>query len=172
MMIEPVVCIGTMKARPAGPWRRGGRGNAATARHRDWYPVPVIPVAWAPVHRADGELVGYLVPDGAPGLVLPVTLVGAALGPSQERSTATVLLATRGLSALDRRWWCRLPAVLHSGVLPAADPAADWEWRPVVLVEVSPAECRVRPEFAAPEELTGQAALPVPVGGLLRASAP
>jgi hypothetical protein len=148
-----------------------GSGNAATTGHRGWYPVPVIPLAWTPVHRADGELVGYLVPDGSPGLVLPVTLVGAALGPPQEPSAARVLLAARGLSALDRRWWCRLPTVLPAGVLPAADPAADWGWRPVVLVEVSPASCRVRPEWAAPEELTAAAELPVPVGGLLRASA-
>ena len=132
----------------------------------------MIPSGWAPVHRADGEHVGYLVPDGPPGLVLPVTLVGAALGPAQDRTSATLLLAARGLSALDRRWWCRLPSTLPDGVLPADDPPADWEWRPVVLVEVSPAGCRVRPEMAAPEELTAQAALPVPVGALLRAAAP
>jgi hypothetical protein len=143
-----------------------------TAGSHDWYPVPVIPSGWSRVHRADGEHVGYLVPDGVPSLVLPVTLVGAALGPSQDRASATVLLTARGLSALDRRWWCRLPAALPDGVLPAGDPPADWEWRPVVLVEVSPTECRVRPEFGAPEELTAQAVLPVPVGGLLRASAP
>ena len=172
MMIEPVVCIGSMKARVPASWRHRGRGNAATRGRPAWYPPPVIPTTWATVHRADGELVGYLVPDGAPGLVLPVTLVGAALGPSQEPSAATVLLTARGLSALDRRWWCRLPAMLPSGVLPAGDPPADWDWRSVVLVEVSSTECRVRVEFAAPEELTGQAALPVPVGGLLRASAP
>jgi hypothetical protein len=132
----------------------------------------VIPVRWAPVHRADGEHVGYLVPDGAPGLVLPVTLVGAAIGPSQEPEGAAALLRTRGLAALDRRWWCRLPDVLPLGVLPAANAPAEWGWRPVVLVEVSPAGCRVRPEMAAPEELTAQAALPVPVGSLLRAEAP
>jgi len=147
-------------------------GNPVTAGSRDWYPVPVIPSGWIRVHRADGEHVGYLVPDGPPGLVLPVTLVGAALGPAQDRRSATLLLAARGLSALDRRWWCRLPSTLPAGVLPADDPPTDWEWRPVVLVEVSPAGCRVRPEMAAPEEHTAQAALPVPVGGLLRASAP
>jgi hypothetical protein len=124
------------------------------------------------VHRADGEHVGYLVPDGAPGLVFPVTLVGVAIGPSLEPSAATELLRTRGLAALDRRWWCRLPAVLPPGVLAAADPRPEWEWRPVVLVEVSPAGCRVRLEMASPEELTAQAALPVPTGGLLRAEAP
>ena len=124
------------------------------------------------MHRADGEHVGYLVADGPPDLVLPVTLVGAARGPAQDRASATVALTARGLSALDRRWWCRLPSPLPGGVLAAGDPAAEWEWRPVVLVEVSPAGCRVRPELAAPEELTAQAALPVPVGALLRATAP
>jgi hypothetical protein len=132
----------------------------------------VIPPGWVPVQRADGEHVGYLVPDGPPGLVLPVTLVGAALGPPQDRTSATLLLAARGLSALDRRWWCRLPSTLRDGVLPADHPPAEWKWRPVVLVEVSPAGCRVRPEMAAAHELTAQAALPVPVGGLLRAAAP
>ncbi len=57
-------------------------------------------------------------------------------------------------------------------VLAAGDPAEGWDWRPVVLVEVSPSGCSVRPEMAAPEELTAQAALPVPVRGLLRAEAP
>jgi hypothetical protein len=125
------------------------------------------------VHRpVDGELVGYLAPDGAPGLVLPVTLVGAALGPTQDRAAAATLLHVRGLAALDRRWWCRLPATLVPGVLPAGEPPADWDWRPVVLVEVSPTECRLRPEWPAPEELTAQAVLPVPVRGLLRADPP
>ena len=132
----------------------------------------MIPSDWTPVHRADGEHVGYLVPDGPRGLVLPVTLVGAAIGPSQEPETAGALLGARGLAALDRRWWCRLPAALPRGVLPAGEPPAAWDWRPVVLVEVSPAGCRVRPEMAAPEELTAQAELPVPVRGLLRADAP
>jgi hypothetical protein len=123
------------------------------------------------VHRADGEHVGYLVPDGAPGLVLPVTLVGCALGPAGDAATATVLLRARGLTALDRRWWCRLPDELPAGVLPAGEPAADWSWQPVVLVEVSPTGATVRPEFAAPGD-AGRAALPVPVGSLLRAEPP
>jgi hypothetical protein len=133
----------------------------------------VIPTGWQPVRRpADGEHVGYLVPDGSPGLVLPVTLLGSALGPPHDRPTATALLAARGLVALDRRWWCRLPAPLPPGALPAGEPADGWEWRPVVLVEVSSAECRVRPEWAAPGELTAQAVLPVPVGDLLRPHPP
>jgi hypothetical protein len=120
----------------------------------------------------DGELVGYLAPDGAPGLVLPLTLVGAALGPSHDRSAATALVVSRGLGALARRWWCRLPATLPPGVLPAGEPSAEWVWRPVVLVEVSPVECRLRPEWPEPGELTAQAVLPVPVRSLLRSEPP
>jgi hypothetical protein len=77
-----------------------------------------------------------------------------------------------GLALLARRWWCRLPGTLPPGLLDAAHPRADWNWRPVVLVEVSPTGCRVRPEIAAPEELTAQASLPVPVGDLLREEEP
>ena len=132
----------------------------------------MIPRAWQPVHRpADGEHVGYLVPDGAPDLVLPVSLIGCALGPAHDRATAGALLRARGLAALDRRWWCRLPDALPAGVLDASEPEPGWTWQPVVLVEVSPAGATVRPEFAAPGE-TGQAALPVPVGGLLRTQPP
>ena len=72
---------------------------------------------------------------------------------------------------LDRRWWCRLPVPLIDGT-PADSPAADWEWSAVVLVEASPVECRVRPEWPAPEELTAQAVLPVPVAELLLADPP
>jgi hypothetical protein len=124
------------------------------------------------VHRSDGEHVGHLVLDGAPGPVFPVTIVGAAIDPAREPAAAAALLEERGPAALERRWWCRLPAALPRGVLAAGDPPAGWGRRPVVLVEVSPDGCRVRPEMAAPEELTAQAVLPVPVGALLRAEAP
>jgi hypothetical protein len=118
------------------------------------------------VHRPDdGEHVGYLAPLLAGELVLPVALHGVPLGPPQLRGAATALLRTRGLAVLDRRWFCRLPMPLPPGVLPAGEAAPEWSWRPVVLVEVSPADCRVRPAYPAPEELTSQASLPVPVGG-------
>ena len=114
------------------------------------------------MHRPlDGEHVGYLAPDGVPRL-----LTGATL--TTSTADAHDLLVTRGLRALDRRWWCRLPAVLPGGVTDAGAPAADWEWRAVVLVEASPTACTVRPEWPAPEELAGRAVLPTPVGDLLR----
>src|SRR3954471_17345591 len=162
MMIEPTGCIPTMKARPLPGMSAAGAVIRATARTVPWYAVPVIPSGWEPVHRpVDGELVGYLAPDCVPGLVLPLTLVGAALGPPHDRASATRLLVSRGLAALDRRWWCRLPATLAPGLLPAGEPPADWRWRPVVLVEVSPGRCRLRPEWPAPAEIGAQAVLPV-----------
>jgi hypothetical protein len=137
------------------------------------YPSPVIPTSWTPVHRpSDAEHVGYLVPDGAPGVVVPASLVGVPLGPAQDRGAAEALLVAQGLRSLDRRWWCRLPDTLPDGVLPAAQPRADWAWRPVLLVEVSPAGCTVRLELAEPAQLRARASLPVPVGDLLRAEPP
>jgi hypothetical protein len=120
------------------------------------------------VHRPeDGEHVGYLSPDGSPDLVVPLLLTGAPAGPASGPGAARDLLVRRGLTMLDRRWWCRLPAPLTDGTT-AAHPEPDWEWSAVVLVEASPVECRVRLEFAEPAELRALAVLPTPVGDLLR----
>ena len=134
----------------------------------------MIPTRWEVVCRPDdGELVGYLAPaPEACGLVVPTTLAGTPAGPAGPTAGSTALLVRSGLAQLAGRWWCRLPGTLPPGVLDATAPAPEWEWRPVVLVEVSPTGCRVRPEMPAPEELTAQAALPVPVGDLLRLRPP
>jgi hypothetical protein len=131
----------------------------------------VIPSDWTPVHRADGEQVGWLAPDGGPGLVQPLLLTGAALADARGREQAVALLRARGLSALDRRWWARLPDTPLAGVQPVDRPEPAWDWHPVLLVEVSPAGATVRPEFAGPGD-TGRASLPLPVGDLLRAEPP
>jgi hypothetical protein len=132
----------------------------------------VIPPSWTPVHRpSDAEHVGYLVPAGD-GCVVPASLVGVPLGPSQSGAEARAVLVADGLRSLDRRWWCRLPSPMPSGVLAAAEPGANWTWRAVVLVEVSPSGCTVRLEMAEPAELRARASLPVPVGDLLREHAP
>jgi len=137
------------------------------------YLSAVIPTSWTPVHRpSDAELVGYLAPDGAPGLVVPTTLIGLPLGAALPSAEAVSVLVAEGLRRLDRRWWCRLPSTLPAGTVDAAEPLDAWEWRPVVVVEASPAGCTVRPEWPAPEERTGRAALPVPVGDLLREQPP
>jgi hypothetical protein len=131
----------------------------------------VITTGWEAVRRPhDEEIVGYLMADGP--LAVPVTLAGQPLGPAQDANAATALLVGHGLAALARRWWCRLPEPLPRGVLAAGRPLPGWGWRAVVLVEVSPTGCRVRPEWPAPGELTGQAVLPVPVGHLLLADPP
>jgi hypothetical protein len=127
----------------------------------------MIPEHWKAVRRPDDdEVVGYLAADGGADVV-PTTLVGTALGDACPAADARAALVARGLAVLHRRWWCRLPAPLPRGLLDAASPAAGWEWRPVVVVEAAPDGARVRPEWPEPEELGAQAALPVPVGGLL-----
>ncbi|WP_137161022.1 hypothetical protein [Blastococcus sp. CCUG 61487] len=131
----------------------------------------MIPTDWSPVHRADGELVGWLAPDGAAGRVVPLLLTGAPLEAALPVDDAAALLRRRGLAALDRRWWARLPERLPAGLTAAAEPHEDWSWQPVVLVESSPGGCTVRPEWPAPGE-TGRAVLPVPVGDLLREEPP
>ena len=137
------------------------------------YLSAVIPTTWTPVHRpSDAEHVGYLAPDSAPGLAVPTSLVGLPVGPPRPTAEAVAVLVAEGLRSLDRRWWCRLPSPMPSGVLAAAEPGADWTWRAVVLVEASPSGCTVRLEMAEPAELRARAALPVPVGDLLREHVP
>lgn len=131
----------------------------------------MIPTGWTPVHRADGEQVGWLAPDGDAQLVRPLLLTGTPLAGPLPADDAAALLRDRGLRALDRRWWARLPGEPLKGVQPVDRPQAGWEWHPVVLVEISPAGAVVRPEFAGPGD-TGRAALPVPVGDLLREQLP
>jgi hypothetical protein len=133
----------------------------------------VIPEEWRPVRRPeDGELVGYLAPAGDDGLAVPTSLLGLAVDGMRTAGDAEPLLVSDGLRAVDGWWWCRLPSPLPGGVLAAADPIAAWSWRPVVVVEISPVGCRVRPEWPAPDEATAQARLPVPVGELLRRQPP
>ena len=132
------------------------------------YLSAVIPTSWTPVHRpSDAEHVGYLAPDGAGGCVVPTSLIGMPLGPSRPSAEAVSVLVAEGLPSLDRRWWCRLPSTMPSGVFSAAQPGSDWSWHPGVLVEVSPERCTVRLELAEPAQLRARVTLPVPVGDLL-----
>src|SRR4051794_6841720 len=136
-MIVPVRDIAHSEPRGPRSVEPPGRGNPGTSAAARWYPCTVIPTSWHPVHRpTDGEPVGWLVPDGAPDRLVPTTLVGTPLAPAQDRAEAAALLVRRGLAALDGRWWARLPDPLPRGSTPAGEPAAEWGWRPVVLVEV------------------------------------
>ena len=174
MMIVPVVCIATSEARTCGVRLDPVTGSPGEIPRQAASPLvsrPVITTGCETVRRPhDEEIVGYLMADGP--LAVPVTLAGQPLGPAQDANAATALLVGHGLAALARRWWCRLPEPLARGVLAAGHPLPGWGWRAVVLVEVSPTGCRVRPEWPAPGELTGQAVLPVPVGQLLLAEPP
>ncbi|MBB3678472.1 hypothetical protein [Modestobacter versicolor] len=130
--------------------------------------------SWEVVHRTDdGERVGYLAPaaDGV-DLVVPMTLAGTPAGGPLPADEATALLTATGLALLARRWWCRLPSPLPRGVTDARQPDDGWSWQPTLLVEVSPHELRVRPEWPAPEETGALAVLPVPAGRLLRSAPP
>ncbi|MCU1474855.1 hypothetical protein [Amnibacterium sp.] len=120
----------------------------------------MIPEDWRPIHRADGERVGYVSPDG-----VPRTLLGTALA-LHDGEDGRAALAERGLTALDRRWFARLPDELVPGVDPRR-PDAAWGWHPVVVVEAGPATCRIRLWMASPAELRITLELPVPVGDLL-----
>ena len=120
----------------------------------------MIPEDWTPVHRGDGERVGWLSPDG-----LPRTLLGTPM-PLRDDEDPHVALAERGLAALDRRRFARLPDELVPGI-DARRPADDWRWHPVVVVEVDRSRCRIRLQFAPPAELRVVLELPVPVGDLL-----
>lgn len=131
----------------------------------------MIPDDWRPVPREDGELAGYLV-DAPGGLAVPTSLLGTSLGPAQDLASAAAAVAALGLASLDGRWWCRLPRPLPSGLLDAEAPAADWTWRPVVIVEVDASRCRVRPALPFPEESTSLAELSVPAAAFLREEQP
>ena len=125
----------------------------------------MIPEAWQPVVRTDGERVGWLSPDGRAR-----TLLGTLL-PLRDGEDERTALVERGLAALDRRWFARLPEDLVPG-LDAGRPHPAWGWRHVVVVEVGPARCRIRLAMAPPAELRVALELPVPVGDLLREEPP
>ena len=86
--------------------------------------------------------------------------------PVRDGEDPQVALAERGLAALDRRRFARLPDELVPGI-DARHPADDWTWRAVVVVEVDRARCRIRLQLAPPAELRVLLELPVPVGDLL-----
>src|SRR4051794_41573477 len=91
-------------------------------RRGSCYSSAVIPPSWTPVTRpSDAEQVGWLVPDGVPGVV-PASLVGAPLGHAQDRAAAAALLVERGLRSLDRRWWGPPPSSLPPRLLSPPGP--------------------------------------------------
>jgi hypothetical protein len=117
------------------------------------------------VHRADGERTGWLDEHGGARTLIGTPL---ALRPDEEPTEA---LQARGLTAIDGRWWARLPEEVDA-TTDATAPRPDWRWEPVVLVEASPEACAIRLELAEPAQLRHHFRLPVPVGDLLRREPP
>lgn len=67
----------------------------------------MIPNTWTPHHRArDGELVGYLVPEG--DAVIPVTLFGYPLAVAGDLACGQDTLEAAGLSCLAEVWRLQL----------------------------------------------------------------
>ncbi|QNE48110.1 hypothetical protein F1C58_15195 [Glaciihabitans sp. INWT7] len=126
----------------------------------------MIPASWEPRHRADGELVGYLVAAGDG--VVATSLIGLALAGATSREAAIDLLDTSGLAVLDRPYYARLPNPVPLGGVDAGAPAADWTWRRVVIVESSATRVSIRPAMAYPEELRSLVVIEPPVTGTLR----
>lgn len=121
------------------PAEHGGTTNAAR------------PDSQHPVHREDGELVGFLTPQV--GGWQPRTVFGAPVGGVAEREDAEDWLVSVGLSYLAEpwQWW--------SGS----------DWIGVQVVEASPVRVTVQLTDFGHEELYGQRReLPVPVDGILR----
>jgi hypothetical protein len=66
----------------------------------------LIPTAWVPYHRMDGELIGYLMADGR-DLVVPMNLVGHPVGEAMDVFAAEQTLEDVGLSYLAEQWLLR-----------------------------------------------------------------
>lgn len=118
----------------------------------------MIPADWVRHVRGDGELIGYLAPQGD-DLFTAMTLLGTPLGEPVDEWTAADALDDVGLSYLADRW-----------IL--TDP--EGSERPVVLVEASPERVMVAPaDFALvvgmPRDPADEIAIEVPTDRLRRA---
>ncbi|HZX01696.1 amidohydrolase family protein [Kribbella sp.] len=78
------------------------------------------------VVREDGEVLGRVVP--VTGGWLPMTVFGAALGPTSDRDTAIALVEREGLASLSETWSAR----------------TDGPWQDAVLLEAQPDRVRLR----------------------------
>lgn len=118
----------------------------------------------------DGERTGYLAPEGE--LWMPLNLIGFPLGKATDRATASELVVATGLASMDGQWWCRGPLPFAQTEAELRAPAPDWTWRKVVVVEVNPEFCSIRPALAWPEEQGRSVRLALPATELLRQTQP
>lgn len=114
--------------------------------------MTVSTVDFMDVHRADGELVGRLRPDGD-HLWQPCTVFGTPIGPVTSRQDAEELLRSVGMRYLAERW-----TLTH-----------DDDSISVQIVEARPTSVTIRFVDYAHPDLYGQLrVLPTPVGDVLR----
>ena len=132
---------------------------------------------WIAFHRpSDGELTGYLSPVGD-GVFVPLNLIGHPLGDAGSRLQCESVLADRGLTSLANYWWVLSPRPFppvspDEPGLDLRDPRPGWEWRRVVIVDLDPDECVVRPALPFPEEENATATITLPADDILRVGPP
>ena len=114
----------------------------------------MVPESWAAYYREDdGELLGYLVPDG--DSFLPVTVFGYELGEAVDEYDASHVLESIGLSYLADTW-----------VLSIADRDEPIN---VQIVEASPEALKVKSvDYGWEQDYGTIIELPVPEPGRLR----
>ncbi|MGV0110980.1 hypothetical protein [Arthrobacter sp. CP30] len=114
----------------------------------------MIPESWASYYRQDdGELLGYLVPDG--DLFLPVTVFGYELGKAVDEYDASYVLESIGLSYPADTW--------ALSVADRSEPIS------VQIVEASPEVLKVKSvDYGWGQDYGTMIELPVPEPGRLR----
>lgn len=134
---------------------------------------------WIAFHRpSDGELTGYLSPEGDDVAAhtekyVPLNLIGHPLGDPGTRLESESVLADRGLTSLANYWWVLSPRPFPADVeLDLRDPQPGWEWRRIVIVELDKNECVVRPALPFPEEESATATVSLPADDILRVGPP
>lgn len=112
----------------------------------------MIPTSWRPLHRSDGERVGYLVDDE--GGTIPLTLSGYPLSAPLQPAAAEELLLRRGLAVLAEPWWLAEP---------------DGEGFRVHILSATPEAVLVaRADYGFVSHDSERRRLPVPAGDRLR----
>ncbi|WP_026548870.1 hypothetical protein [Arthrobacter sp. Br18] len=114
----------------------------------------MIPTHWTPYYREnDGELLGYLVPEGE--AFVPVTVFGYGLDTASDEYDASQVLENTGLSYLADTW------VLS--IEDRDDPIS------VQIVEASPRALRVKSvDYGWEQDYGTLIDLPVPESGNLQ----